>query len=423
MSLNYDPDGVSAIANWMRNAEADVTRCLSRGGVFCVELRDRSAARDCLTDARVRAIWSRVKDEFGGMPGLGFLGTQRAFAVTDDESHWASLAATVVEAAIANGVQAQDIGVGVGFARMEQRGQPTADILRLATSAASHASDAGIGFASRSLAEEERMRRASLIRQSLTAALCGKEGLRLIFQPKVDAVSSAVMGAEALLRFDCPEFGAIPTMELLDIAEASGELESLDRWALGLAVEALHGLCAQGHDALPISVNIRGETAFKRGFVEFVSSTLTTFGVAPSLLRIEIREADAMGDVERAAVCTQALSLIGVTTALDGFGSSSSTLPELSKFNVQALKLDPVVVREMMVDSKFAQLAQGMLHLARVLQMETVAVGIETEEQREYMRDAGCTSLQGFLFYRPMELDELLRLVQNGESQAPYLAK
>lgn len=409
---------MSAIADWMRSIESGATQCLSRGGVFCVELRDGSEGGEALSVDRLRSIWSRLDHEFGGNAGMGFLGPTRAFVVTEDESRWASLAACVVEAAVSTGMAAHDIGVGVGFARLEQRGQPTADILRLATSAASHASDAGIGFTARSLAEEERQRRRSLIRQSLTAALMGQEGLRLIFQPKVDAISGAIIGAEALLRFECPEFGPVATMELLDVAEACGEMGVLDRWSLGLAVESLRTLKDQGVDALPISVNILAETAFEKGFVEFVAGTLATFDVDPGLLQIELREDQALAESGRAAALTSALAELGVATALDGFGRNRTTLADLRQLQVTALKLDRGIVREMMSNPKNAQLAQGMMHLARVLRMETVAVGIETAEQRDYMRDAGCTSLQGFLFYRPMEADELLRELLSGQTQA-----
>ncbi len=416
--MKYDSTNMSAIADWMRSIETDATQCLSRGGVFCVELRDRSEDGGLLTMDRLRMIWTSLDAAFGGTTGLGFLGPERAFAVTEDESLWTSMAACVVETAVSAGIPAHDIGIGIGFARIELRGQPTADILRLATSAASHASDAGIGYSSRSLADEERQRRRSFIRQSLEASLMGQEGLRLIYQPKVDAITGSIVGAEALLRFECPEVGPVATMELIDVAEANGEMERLDRWALGLAVESLQTFSSVGSSALPLSVNVRAETAFARGFKDFIAGTLATFDVPPGRLQIEIREDEVRSNPGKAAALINALAKIGVATALDGFGRSHTTLADLRKLQVATLKLDRGIVRQMMTDTRHAQLAQGMMHLARVLQMETVAVGIETEEQRAYMRDAGCTSLQGFMFYRPMEADELVREIQRGETQA-----
>ena len=416
--MKYNSTNTSAITDWMRNIESNTNQSLSRGGVFCVELCDRSTQGGQLTVDRLRSIWAKVAQEFGGATGMGFLGPKRAFVVTEDESCWTSLAASVVETAVASGMAAHDIGVGVGFARVESRSQPTADILRLATSAASHASDAGIGFAARSLADEERQRRHSMIRQSLKTALMGEEGLRLIFQPKVDATSGRIVGAEALLRFACPEFGPVATMELLDVAEACGEMARLDRWALGLAVESLQVLKSRGAAPLPLSVNIRTETALERGFLEFVEGSLATFNVAPELLQIELREDEALADTGKAAALTAELGKLGVAVALDGFGRNHTTLADLRKLHVSTLKLDRGIVREMMSNPKNAQLAQGMMHLARVLQMETVAVGIETAEQRDYMRNAGCSSLQGFMFYRPLEAGEFFREVESEQTQA-----
>ncbi|QDV05345.1 Cyclic di-GMP phosphodiesterase Gmr [Planctomycetes bacterium Poly30] len=415
---NRESSDVGAIAEWMRSIESREAKSLSRGGVFCIELRDRSEAGGSLNNERLRAIWSKVHQHFGGAVGLGFLGSERAFAVTLDESQWASLAACVVQAAVAAGIPAHDIGVGVGFARQEMRGQPTADVLRLATTAASYASDTGIGFSRRSLADEQRQHRKAAIQTGLEKALEGEEGLRLIFQPKVDAVSGKITGAEALLRFECDEIGPVSTMELLDVAEACGELERLDRWALGLAVESLASFQEDGVDAIPVSVNVRAETAFHPGFTEFLAGTLATFGVKPSLLEIEIREDQAMQQLGKAEEVTRRLSDLGVATALDGFGRNRTTLADLRRLRVSTLKLDRGIVREMMSNPQVAQLAHGMMHLSRVLQMQTVAVGIETEEQRSYMRDAGCSSLQGFLFFSPMEGPDLLAQVRSGSAVA-----
>ncbi len=415
---NSDTAGVSAIADWMRSIELNEDHCLSRGGVFCIELRDRSEDGGMLTTERLRTIWTRVHGRFGGHTGLGFLGPERAFVVTEDDSQWASVAACLVETAVECGVPAHDIGVGIGFASMEYRGQPTADVLRLATSAASHASDTGIGFASRSLADEQRQHRKAAIHRSLERALMGDEGLRLIFQPKVDAISGAIVGAEALLRFECREVGPVATMDLLDVAEESGELERIDRWSLGLAVESLKSFVDAGAAALPVSVNVRAATAFNTGFVQFVAGTLATFNVDPSLLVIEIREDEAVANMAMAEEVIGGLADLGVATALDGFGRNRSTLADLRRLRVSTLKLDRGIVREMMENPKLAQLAHGMMHLSRVLQMQTVAVGIETAEQRDFMRDAGVTSLQGFLFYQPMEGAALLGEVLNQRSVA-----
>lgn len=416
--MSHEPVSISDIAEWMRTVEATDRAQLSRGGVFCIELRDRSSDCSALGPDALRAIWSEIRQRFAGPAGLGWLGPERAFALTSDESQWTSLAACVVETAIQNGISAHDVGVGIGFARQEDRHQPTADILRLATSAASHASDTGVGFSSRSLADEERLHRSLTIGKSLQNALGGAEGMRLIFQPKVSSATGQIMGAESLLRLDCPELGSVSTLELLDVAEASGDLGRLDRWALGLAVESIASLFHGGGVTLPLSVNMRLETALERGFLEFVAATVKTFKVPANLLRIELREDEVLADRDRASQVMAGLNALGVTVALDGFGRVKSTLAELRDLPVQALKLDRGIVREMMTRPSEAQLAYGMMHLARVLQMETVAVGIETEEQRDALRKAGCTSLQGFLFYEPLAFDALLAAVRERPSVA-----
>ena len=120
--------------------------------------------------------------------------------------------------------------------------------------------------------------------------------------------------------------------------------------------------------------------------------------------------------VDRAEEIISSLIDLGVTVALDGFGRSRTTLSDLRRLRVTTLKLDRGIVREMMSDEDVDQLAHGMLHLARIMQMETIAVGIETEEQRDHLRDAGCATLQGFLFHQPMEKDEMVHHIRSTES-------
>ena len=381
--------------------------------MLCIELKDRSRDGGQLTPARLTAIWERLGRDFGGELGLGFLGELRGLALANDESAWISIAAAAVEAATAEGMAGHDIGVGVGLARLESRGQSLDDVIRLSAKAAHEACHSGIGLAQWNIAQEVREERASILRRSLRGALGGQvDDLRVIFQPKVNAGTREIVGAEALVRFRCTEVGEISAVELLSIAESCGELERLDRWVLGLAVECQSNFRVQGIEPVPIAVNVRATTAFAPGFTQFLGSLLTTFGVEPHLIEIELREGETVKNIALSERVIASLRDLGVSVALDDFGTRRSTLADLGRLRVTSLKLDRSIVREMMSDPSVRQIAHGMLHLARVLELETVAVGIETEEQAVHLASAGCQVLQGFHFYKPLESEDFVRCLQ-----------
>lgn len=389
--------------------------------MLCIELKDRSRDGGELTPTRLRAIWARLNMEFGGELGFGFIDEVRGLVLAQDESEWISIAAAAVEAATRSGMAGRDIGVGVGLARLEGRDQGIKDVIRLSAKAAREACDSGIGLAQWSTAQEAREDRAATIRSSLRGALAGElAGLRVIFQPKVAAKTKHVVGAEALLRFRCPELGDVSAVELLSIAESCGELERLDRWVLGLAVECQSTFGVQGIEPVPISVNVRASTAFAPGFSEFLASLLATFGIEPRLIEIELREGEVVKNIGISERVITSLREVGVSVALDDFGTRRSTLADLRRLQVTSLKLDRSIVREMMMDSSVRQIAHGMLHLARVLDLETVGVGIETEEQAAHLASAGCKVLQGFHFFQPLEADGFVRCLQ--ELGRPALA-
>jgi EAL domain-containing protein (putative c-di-GMP-specific phosphodiesterase class I) len=385
-------------------------------GVFCIELKDRSIQGGAWDAEMLQSIWSSVAEASGEDRLLGDLGDSRKVMVTDAANRWVSVAATIVESAAALGVPPHDVGVGIGYAQMDPWTVDLERAISLATAAASQACEKGIGIVHRSPTDEIRAKRQRVISRLVANALEGAEGLRLAFQPKVDAHSAAFVSSEALLRFQTEETGLVPTLEVLEHARASGLTASLDRWVLTRAVRTLAELTTDLIPIYPISVNIRAETAFAPDFAQFVGETLSQARVDPELLEIEFREEEMIAHMNQAEEVISSLIDLGVAVALDGFGRSRTTLSDLRRLRVTTLKLDRGIVHEMMSDESINQLAHGMLHLARVMQMETVAVGIETEEQREHLRDAGCSTLQGFLFHKPMEKDEMVHHILSCES-------
>lgn len=388
-----------------------------QGLMVALELTHRGAEDGAVPGAIAAAIWKRVGIEFGGTLGIAAVDARRAAIAlpSEDEALWASIAGSALEAAGAAGLAPRDLGVGIGLAAFEDREQSTGDVLRVALEGARVAGRSGIGCERRSVADRAREMRAGTLRSSLRAALDGDlDGLRVIFQPKVDAISGAISGAEALLRFRCPEIGDVSAIELLSVAEASGELERIDRWVLGLAVERQSLLEASGVDPVPISVNVRGKTAFTPGFTECVTGMLEAFGVDAKHLEIELREADVLDCPILAEHVIASLRDAGVAVALDEFGRDSARTVDLRRLRVSTVKLDRGLVRELNSGPGGGRVAVGLLRLAKAFGVETVAVGIEDDGQAIALRAAGCDALQGYLFFRPMEAEDFVDRIATG---------
>lgn len=393
---------------WAERVRSTGAAASTGPSILCVELRDRSHGRDALTPARIASIWEALSAQFGGSAGIGLLGEERALLANVDEYRWTAVVASIFETMTRTESSGSYLEIGVGVAHPDGADHTTSDVIRLAVDGAREALSTGVGLVVQSASRESREDRKGRIERSLASALDGaRDGMRIILQPNVDAWTQEIVGAEALLRFRCPELGNVSVVELLAAAARTGELERVDRWVLGLTAEQQSRLAREGERPLSVSVNVRWETIASPTFPEFMWGLLTEYGIGAELLSIEIREAEA---IERAAELTRplaALHQMGVKVTLDDFGAATDAVADLGRLSVEAVKLDRRLVRDVVLDPESRSRATALLRLARALGLTTAAVGIETTAQAELLRGAGCEILQGFRFHRPMEVDAL----------------
>jgi len=238
----------------------------------------------------------------------------------------------------------------------------------------------------------ERNRRRQTIANELRQAVQRGE-LALHWQPKVDLASARIVGAEALLRWEHPQLGAVAPIEFIAVAEKSGLIRDIGAWVLReacrSAVEAL--------DGLPISVNVSPAQLHDDDFVDCVRDVLHARAMAPWRLELEITESVFIDDVEGALARLHALRALGVRVALDDFGTGYSSLAYLRRFPFDTLKIDRAFVNELMASGDTRAIVRMIAQLAATLQMRTVAEGVETPAQYEAVGAVGCDEAQGFL--------------------------
>jgi diguanylate cyclase (GGDEF)-like protein len=221
------------------------------------------------------------------------------------------------------------------------------------------------------------------------------------FQPQVDAVSRAVLGFEALLRWQHPVYGAVPAPEIIAVADRTGLGRMLAERILEEALRQRALWAAAGHE-LMVSVNVTPRDLREERLLDTVARLLISTGTPPSELIIEITEHDVMTDPERCAAVLQGLRDLGVQLSIDDFGTGHSSLAYLERLPVHELKIDRTFVRRLSSDVADAVIIRATVSLAHELGLRVVAEGVENDFVMGQARDLGCDVVQGYFIARPM---------------------
>ena len=257
-----------------------------------------------------------------------------------------------------------------------------------------------IAFFSEQIAEG--LLRRIWIRNALPKALAEQE-FELYFQPQIQPFSDHVLGFEALLRWHSPELGEVAPLDFIGVAEESRMILPLGTWVLQNACATLRDLNRQYHADYFIAVNVSGIQLFSDAFVEEVLTILRENGLSPQQLELEVTESVLLNHECGSIQKLNALYAHGVRIALDDFGTGFSSLSMLKDLKITTLKIDKSFVQ----DTKNLALMEMMVRLGHILGTQTVAEGVETEQQMDMARRLGSERVQGFFTARPMPLSAL----------------
>jgi len=234
----------------------------------------------------------------------------------------------------------------------------------------------------------------------------------LYYQPTVDVQTGAIIGAEALVRWKHPEKGMISPGEFIPLAEETGLIVPIGEWVLRTACNQNKAWRDAGNKPLRISVNLSSRQFDEEGLIEVVSNALHESGVDPRYLELEITESTIMKNPEKAATTLQKLKDMGMCLSIDDFGTGYSSLGNLRRFPLDTLKIDHSFVMNITTNSDDAAITTAIVAMAHSLKLRVIAEGVEAEEQQTFLRDLGCHEMQGFLFSRPVPVNEFVKLLQ-----------
>ena len=233
-----------------------------------------------------------------------------------------------------------------------------------------------------------------------------KQEFRLYYQPQVDQAGS-IVGAEALIRWLRPETGMVSPMDFIPIAEETGLILPIGQWVLETACMQLKAwqdqpVCKH----LQLSVNVSARQFHQSDFVEKVQRALDISGIKPACLKLELTESVVLENVTETASRMRQLIELGVSFSLDDFGTGYASLSYLKMLPLAQVKIDQSFVRDVPDDPHDNAIVQAILAMCQSLNIHVIAEGVETEVQRDFLLQNGCTAYQGYLFGKPVPIEE-----------------
>lgn len=239
--------------------------------------------------------------------------------------------------------------------------------------------------------------------------------LTVYYQPVVDLKSASIVGAEALLRWNHPEWGFISPQEFIPIAEDTGLILKMGEWVLQTACLQNKLWQETGFPSLTMAINLSAQQFRQRNIPELITKVLQETNLDPQYLDLELTESVIMEDTQAFLKCMQELKKIGVHLVIDDFGTGYSSLSYLKRFPVDTLKIDIAFVAGLPGNSDDAAIVRAIIAMAQQLNLDVIAEGIETESQFSFLTENSCDMGQGFLFSKAIPAEEFSKLLKKNK--------
>jgi diguanylate cyclase (GGDEF)-like protein len=256
----------------------------------------------------------------------------------------------------------------------------------------------------------ESMARKLHLEIALRGALARDEFL-VHYQPKIDVLSGAITGFEALLRWRHPEYGLMSPSEFIPVLEDTDLIVPVGEWVLQTVCEQIRSWSQRGLAARPVAVNLSARQFRLENLDTAVARIVTATGIDPSLLELELTETLLMHDPESAIRTMRNLERFGVRLAVDDFGTGYSSLAYLKRFPIDSLKIDRAFIADAITNPDDAAITLAIINLGHSLGLKVVAEGVETEEQLAFLRKNGCDQMQGFFFSPAVSAEDAGKLL------------
>ena len=239
--------------------------------------------------------------------------------------------------------------------------------------------------------------------------------LRLHYQPQVSLADDRIIAAEALIRWQHPDLGLLPPHAFIELAEESGLILPIGEWVIRTAIRDAQAWEAAGAPGITIAVNLSAVQFRQPELAHTIGSILEEMQFPAERLELELTETVAMRNPEQAEHTIAQLNALGVQLAIDDFGTGYSSMAYLKRFRIHKVKIDRSFVSDLGQDGDDEAIVQAIIDMARALRCSTIAEGVETQAQMDFLRAHGCQEIQGYLISKPVPPEDLLTMIRSGD--------
>ena len=391
----------------------------ARAGLIFIDLDNFKYINDTLGhragDKMLRILANRLSrlvadhgwaGRFGGDEFVLFL---TDLASAEALEAWIDTTLTTLAEPVTLGTLSYEVTASVGYSYFPDDGNDYEDLLRSADLAMYQAKHRG---RNRSYRFEPALGEQSLFRMSIRKEIkhaLEQQNFFIEYQPKVDCHSGSLVGLEALVRWQHPSRGRIAPDEFIFLAEQTGQIIDLGDWVLDSVIRQLAQWSAKPLDPVTVSVNLSAVQLHQTGFADRLESLLKLHGVPAQRLELELTESILMGQEEAVTHTLNRLRTLGIVISIDDFGTGYSSLSYLCRFPIDVLKIDRSFVDCVDQRRDQQQVVRAIVQLARSLELDIVAEGVERVDEVHFFRDLGVSRMQGYYFAHPMTMDALER--------------
>ena len=315
------------------------------------------------------------------------------------------------------------VTISIGISLCPQDASQASDLLKQADTAMYHAKARGKNTSQMFLPEMRGMAQKRLILETSLRRAIERNEFLLHYQPQINLASNQIVGMEALIRWQHPDLGLVSPLEFIPVAEETGLIVPIGEWVLRTACLQARVWAQCNAAPLRMAVNLSGRQFREDRLVASVLEILRETGLDPGLLELELTESTLMDAGPNTIERLNELREAGIHLAIDDFGTGYSSMSYLKRFPVGMLKIDRSFVRDLPGDADDAAITQAIIAMARSLNINVTAEGVETAAQAEFLGKAGCTLTQGFYYARPLPANEVSVLLATQVANAISIRK
>lgn len=414
----------TALEVQLQNALVYAQREKHQVGVLLIDLDNFKQVNDTLGhhvgDHLLLQVGRRLKDCVRANDPVARLGGDEFIVVLQDIESAMSVGAIAskIQRSLADAYQVDEYTLyatpSIGVSLYPIDGSDPDVLIKNADSAMYHAKAQGRNnfkffAASMNAAAHERLKLENALRSALEGINSNQDSqFELYFQPQIHISSGKITGLEALARWSHPELGPIPPTRFIQIAEETGLIQPLGDWVFWEACRRLKEFKEAGVTDMRVAVNLSTQQLRHDNLPVVVRGALACYDLLPEELELEITESTAMQNPAATIAILEQLKDMGIVLAVDDFGTGYSSLSYLKHLPIHRLKLDRTFVKDIDTSREDAAICSATIVLAHSLGLDLVAEGVETEAQRDYLKNLGCDLFQGFLYSKPLPADQLV---------------